>query len=252
VRSSHATKTVRSGCSGACCARSPSSSSTTWPWGKSLGADRQSPEYAIFVFSGLTIWALFSEILSSSTTSIIANSGLIKKVYLPREIFPLSSVGSALFNFGVQFAILLLATIVVGRPPLHGDLIYLPLSIVVVLLFSFAVGLLLSSITVYLRDFQHLIEVFLLVLFWASPIVYSYALVHDALKGNWLEQIYLWNPITLVVMGFQKAMWVSGEGQIWPEDLTIRLIVIGVLSIGLLWISQRVFARLEGNFAQEL
>jgi ABC-2 type transport system permease protein len=90
------------------------------------------------------------------------------------------------------------------------------------------------------------------VLFWASPIVYSYALVHDALKGNWLEQIYLWNPITLVVMGFQKAMWVSGEGQIWPEDLTIRLIVIGVLSIGLLWISQRVFARLEGNFAQEL
>jgi ABC-2 type transport system permease protein len=220
--------------------------------GKILGADRAIPEYAIFVFSGLTIWALFSEILSSSTTSIIANSGLIKKVYLPREIFPLSSVGSALFNFGVQFAILLLATIAVGRPPLHGDLIYLPLSVVVVLLFSFAVGLLLSSITVYLRDFQHLIEVFLLVLFWASPIVYSYALVHDALKGNWLEQIYLWNPITLVVMGFQKAMWVSGADQIWPEDLTIRLIVIGVLSIGLLWISQRVFARLEGNFAQEL
>jgi len=220
--------------------------------GRILGADRQIPEYAIFVFSGLTIWTLFSEVLLSSTTSIIANSGLIKKVYLPREIFPLASVGSALFNFGVQFVILVVATIVIGSPPLHGDLLYLPLSIVVVVLFSFALGLLLSAVTVYLRDFQHLIEVMLLVLFWASPIVYSYKLVHQALQGNWLEQIYLWNPITIVVMGFQRAMWVSGADEPWPADLTLRLIVIGVLSVVLLWISQRVFARLEGNFAQEL
>lgn len=220
--------------------------------GKVLGADRSIPEYAIFVFSGLTIYALFSEILSTSTTSIIANSGLIKKVYLPREIFPLSSVGSALFNFSIQLAILIVATVVVGSIPLHADLLYLPLSIVVVVLFSTAVGLLLSAVNVYLRDFQHLVEVLLLVLFWASPIVYSYTLVHNALQGNWLEQIYLWNPITLVVMGFQKAMWISGAGEIWPADLAIRLAIVGLFSLVLLWVAQRVFSRLEGNFAQEL
>jgi ABC-2 type transport system permease protein len=220
--------------------------------GKVLGGERSVHDYAIFVFTGLTVWTLFAEVLASSTNSIVANSGLIKKVYLPREIFPLASVGSAMFNFSVQFAILVIATIVLGQFPWHLGLLYLPLSLIVVLLFSFAIGLLLSAANVYLRDFQHLVEVALLVLFWASPIVYSYTLVHNFLHGNFLEQIYLWNPVTLVVLGFQKAMWLGGAGQLWPPDLALRLVIVGVISIFLLWIAQRVFARLEGNFAQEL
>lgn len=220
--------------------------------GKFLGAERSIPDFAIFVFTGLTIWGLFSEVLSGSTTSIVSNSGLIKKVYLPREIFPLAAVGSALFNFAVQLGILVLATIALGKTPLHVQLAYLPAALIVVLLFSFSLGLMLSAVNVYLRDFQHLVDVMLLVLFWASPIVYSYPLVHDALNGNVLEQIYLWNPVTIVVMAFQKAMWISGDGQLWPPDLPVRLLVVGLVSLCLLWVSQRVFARLEGNFAQEL
>ena len=220
--------------------------------GKFLGAERSVPEFAVFVFTGLTVWGLFSEVLSGSTTSIVANSGLIKKVYLPREIFPLSSVGSALFNFGVQFLILLAATVALGDPPLHVEFLFVPLALVVVLLFSFSLGLLLSAINVYLRDFQHLVDVLLLVLFWASPITYSYTLVHRVLNGNWIEQLYLCNPVTLVVMGFQRALWMAGAKQTWPPDLTLRLVIVGLLSLVLLWIAHRVFARLEGNFAQEL
>ena len=220
--------------------------------GKFLGAERSVPEFAVFVFTGLTVWGLFSEVISGTTTSIVANSGLIKKVYLPREIFPLSSVGSALFNFAVQFMILLVATLALGHPPLHVEFLYVPLALVVVLLFSFSVGLLLSAINVYLRDFQHLVEVFLLVLFWASPITYSYTLVHRALNGNWVEQLYLCNPVTLVVIGFQRAMWMAGVNETWPPHLTLRLTIVGILSLVLLWIAHRVFARLEGNFAQEL
>jgi ABC-2 type transport system permease protein len=220
--------------------------------GKVLGGERSVHDYAIFVFTGLTVWTLFSEVLSGSTNSIVANSGLIKKVYLPREIFPLASVGSALFNFTIQFGILIVATIVLGRAPIHVALLYLPLSLLVVLLFSSAIGLLLSAANVYLRDFQHLIEVLLLVLFWASPIVYSYTLVHNFLHGNLFEQLYLWNPVTLVVLGFQKAMWLSGASQTWPSNLALRLAIVGLVSVILLWIAQRVFARLEGNFAQEL
>lgn len=220
--------------------------------GKFLGGERAVPDFAIFVFTGLTVWGLFSEVLSGSTTSIVANAGLIKKVYLPREIFPLASVGSAGFNFLVQFGILLIATIVLGKFPWHMELLYLPLAIVVVLLFSFALGLLLSAVNVYLRDFSHLIEVLLLVLFWASPIVYSYTLVHRVLNGNWLEQLYLSNPVTLVVMAFQKAMWVAGAGETWPPNLALRLGIVGLISLVILWVAQRVFARLEGNFAQEL
>jgi ABC-2 type transport system permease protein len=220
--------------------------------GKFLRAEQSVPDYAIFVFTGLTVWALFAEVLSGSTTSIVANSGLIKKVYLPREIFPLASVGSAMFNFAVQFAILFVATVTLNRGPWHYQILYLPLALVVVLLFSFSLGLLLSAVNVYLRDFQHLVEVLLLILFWASPIVYSYKLVHKALNGSWIEQIYLANPVTLVVMGFQKAMWLAADTEIWPPNLPLRLVIVGLLSIVLLWVAQRVFARLEGNFAQEL
>ena len=220
--------------------------------GKFLGAERSIPEFAIFVFAGLTAWGLFYEVLQGATGSIVSNAGLIKKVYLPREIFPLAATGSALFNFGVQFLVLLAATVVLGRAPLTLEFFYAPLAAVLLLAFAFAIGLLFSAVNVYFRDMQHLVEVLLLVLFWASPIVYSYEFVHKLLQGNWLEQIYLANPITIGVMGFQRGMWIAGTDQMWPADLTLRMVLLTFLSIALVWVSQRIFARLEGNFAQEI
>ena len=67
--------------------------------GKFLGAERSIPDFAIYIFTGLTAWGLFSEIISAGTGSIVANGGLVKKIYLPREVFPLSVIGSAFFNF---------------------------------------------------------------------------------------------------------------------------------------------------------
>src|SRR3546814_7154903 len=87
--------------------------------GQFLGAARGIPDFAIYIFSGLTIYALFSETLTGSTASIMANSGLVKKVYVPREIFPLSTIGSALFTFAVQLAVLILACFILGRSEEH-------------------------------------------------------------------------------------------------------------------------------------
>lgn len=220
--------------------------------GKFLSAERSIPDFAIFVFTGLTVWTLFSDSLAGSTTSIVSNAGLIKKVYLPRELFPLASVGSALFNFAVQFAVLLAAILVLGKFAVGPQLLYLPAAIGVVLVYGLSLGLLLSAVNVYLRDIQHLVEVLLAVLFWVSPIVYSYGLVTNVLGGNVVEQVYLWNPATLAVMGFQKALWSAGAEQIWPPDLAFRMVVVGLIGLVLLWAAQRIFARLEGNFAQEL
>jgi ABC-2 type transport system permease protein len=220
--------------------------------GKFLGAERNIPEFAVFVFAGLTAWGLFSEVLTGATSSIVTNAGLIKKVYLPREVFPLAATGSALFNFFVQFLVLLAATILMGQAPLSWNLLYVPLALALLLSFSFALGLLFSAINVYFRDMQHLVEVLLLVLFWGSPIVYSYSLVHELLQGNWLEQLYLSNPITVGIMGFQRGMWLAGSDQIWPADLLWRMAIMTALSLAFVWVAQRVFARLEGNFAQEI
>lgn len=220
--------------------------------GKFLGAERSIPEFAIFVFTGLTAWGLFSDIISSSTSSIITNAGLIKKVYLPREIFPLATVGSAGFNFIIQFAVLVAATLVLGQAPLHWDFFLVFLALAALLILAFSVGLMLSALNVYLRDIQHLVEVVLLVLFWASPIVYSYGFVNTAIGGGLLEEIYLANPLTVIVLAFQKGMWIAGSEQLWPAFLELRLVAISVGGLLLLWVAQRVFARLEGNFAQEL
>jgi ABC-2 type transport system permease protein len=220
--------------------------------GKILEAERAIPDFAIYIFTGLTAWQLFLEIVNGSTGSIVGNAGLVKKVYLPREVFPLSTVGSALFNFGTQMVILVAAMIVLGRVPTGTRLLYLPLSLAVLLVVATAVGLFLAAINVYLRDVQYLVEIGTNILFWASPVVYSWRLVSDALNGSWVENLYLSNPVTLAVLGMQRAFWVAGTGEPVPDGLAGRLLVCLGVGLVLLWLSQRLFNRLEGNFAQEL
>jgi ABC-2 type transport system permease protein len=220
--------------------------------GKFLGAERAIPDFAIYIFTGLIVWQLFQEIVSSSTGSIVGNAGLVRKVYLPREVFPLSTVGSALFNFGTQLVILLGAVLVLGKVPTGSRLWFFPLSLAVVLIFATAVGMFLAAVNVYLRDVQYLVEITLTILFWASPVVYSWRLVHDAIGGTWLETLYLTNPVTLAVLGMQRALWVAGTDEPFPEGLGTRLVVWLLVGAVLLWLSQRLFNRLEGNFAQEL
>jgi ABC-2 type transport system permease protein len=220
--------------------------------GKFLGAERSIPDFAIYIFAGLTVWQLFSEIVSGSTGSILGNSGLIKKVYLPREVFPLSVVGSALFNMATQLAILAVAVVAVGRAPTGSRLLFVPLSLLVVVVYATALGLVLASVNVYLRDVQYLVEIALMVLFWASPVVYSWRLVQGVLGGGWAEQVYLANPVTAAVLGIQRGLWVAGTAEPFPEGLGTRLVVMTGVGLVLVWLGQRLFARLEGNFAQEL
>lgn len=210
------------------------------------------PDFAIYIFTGLTAWQLFSDIVLGGTGAILSNSGLIKKIYLPREIFPLSVIGSALVNFGLQLAILLGATIVAGEFPTGSRWWSFVLSLAVLVTFGTALALVLSAVNVYLRDTQYLVEIVFMVAFWASPIVYSWELVHQVLAGTFWESLYLSNPMTLVVLGFQETFWVAGDAVMSPSELDLRLgIALGV-SVVLLAVAHRVFARLQGNFAQEL
>ena len=209
------------------------------------------PQFAIFIFTGLTAWQLFSDIVVGCTGSIVANGGLIKKVYVPREVYPLSVVGAALFNFAIQLAILVGATVLVGQFPLGARWWSFVLALAVLITFSTALGLFLAAVNVYLRDVQYLIEILIMILLWASPIVYAWRFVADALDGP-LETIYLANPMTQVVLGFQRTFWVAGADEPYPDNLSTLLLGSLALSFLLLWLSQRVFARLQSNFAQEL
>lgn len=221
--------------------------------GQFLGAAKGIPDFAIYVFTGLTAYSLFSETVSSATGSIVANSGLIKKVYLPREVFPLASVGSALFNFFIQLGILLVASLVMGVFPWSPDLLYAIPSILVLLVFSTALGIMLSAVNVYLRDIGYLMEVVILVLMWASPIVYSWKMAKTVLGDTIWLQLYTNNPVTLSVLGFQRAFWTAGaQTAQFPDQLLLRLAIAFLAGLVLLVFSHRIFIRLQGNFAQEL
>lgn len=236
--------------------------------GKFLGAEFRPgiggiPSFAIYIFTGLTAWQLYSDIIIGGTGSILVNSGLIKKVYVPREVFPLSVIGAALFNFLIQLSILIGATIVVGAFPTGSRWWYFFLALAVLIVFSTALALLLAAVNVYLRDVQYLVEILIMIFLWVSPIVYAWEMV-DARVDGFLETLYLANPMTQVVLGFQRALWVAGDGVTaadgtveipatnFPPDLAQSLAITFVISILLLWLCQRVFSRLQGNFAQEL
>jgi len=220
--------------------------------GKFLGAERSIPDFAIYIFTGLTAWGLFSEIISTGTGSIVANGGLVKKIYLPREVFPLSVIGSAFFNFMIQLVILVIAALIASEPPTLAGWGYVVLGTVLLLIYATAAAFLLSAVNVYLRDVQYLVEVVLMVGFWISPIVYAWSFVHDALHSEFLNALYLANPVTLAVLAFQRGLWVAGAGVPQPADLGLRILIFIGIGLPILWICQRVFARLQNNFAQEL
>lgn len=224
-----------------------------------LGSGRTIPQFGVYLFTGLLIWGIFTDILGGATGSIVGNGGLIKKVYFPREIFPLSVVGSAVVTGCIQSVVLLGAYVVTGSWPHLGDLGLIPLAVVVVVLFGTALGLMLAAANVYLRDVQWLVEVGLLLWFWMTPIVYDWTKVESTmLPGRrWLFEIYMANPLANAVLAFQRALWPGGHTDkgsafFYDGNLYIRLLVCGAVSLVLLWFAQRVFARSQGNFAQEL
>ncbi|KQZ82336.1 sugar ABC transporter [Microbacterium sp. Root166] len=224
--------------------------------GKILGAARGIPDFAIYVFAGLTIYGLFSETLSSTTASIVANSGLVKKVYVPREVFPISAAGSSLFTFAVQVVVLIAACFLLATAPLGPGLLYFIPSVLIVVVYGLGLGLLFSALNVYLRDVQYLTQILLMLSLWASPIVYGWTMVADIIRDaglpSWLLEVYTNNPLTLAVLGFHRTFWMAGTDADYPPDLPLRMLIALLVGAVLLWICQRTFARLQGNFAQEL
>lgn len=225
-----------------------------------LGAGRTIPDFGVYLFTGLVAWTLFTDIIGGCTGSIVANAGLVNKVYFPRELFPLSVVGAAAVNFGLQLVVLVGAYLVTGTWPRPADLALVPLALLVLVVFGTALGLVLAAANVHLRDVQYLVEVGLLLWFWMTPIVYDWTKVRTTLVGHgltWLFHLYLANPMANVVLAFQRALWpgahtAAGAPFAYPGNLYLRLGVVLVACVALLWLAQRIFARAQGNFAQEL
>jgi ABC-type polysaccharide/polyol phosphate export permease len=221
----------------------------------------QTPHYPVFLLSGLLAWNLFNTSLTNGTRAVIDNANLVKKVAFPREILPLATIGVALVDFVLQTAVLLLFMLVTGYGFSLPALLLYPAALLALLIFTTAVVLWVSAANVRYRDVGHLIGLALLVWFWATPIVYPGGLVQGKLAGRSLLgldpwNLFLLNPLTDVVLGFQRALYGIVGPQALPDvSVAWQAIVLGIViaaSLVLLFVTWRSFFRRSGDFAEEL
>lgn len=186
----------------------------------------------LFTISGLTAWTYFSTLLSEAGNSIIGSQSMIKKIYFPRLVIPLSKALSGLVDFGITFICLIVIMIYYGYTP-GNNILWLPLFLVLALLSGLAGGILFSGFSVRFRDFSFIIPMIVRVGMFATPIAYSASAVPEQYK--WL---YYLNPMAGVVEGFRWALF--GVGALDKYMLYSIFIVLIILIFSLIQ-----FARVE-------
>jgi ABC-2 type transport system permease protein len=210
------------------------------------------PNYAIYIFSGLIMVNVFNEAFSNGTKSLVDNAPLIKKIYLPRELFPVSSSLVAFVNFLPQVAIILVVCLIVGWAPTALQVLGVVLAIAIILSFATGLSLLFGSVNVSFRDAQNFVDLIALVATWASPVLYQMSMVESVLPP-WLVLVYQLNPLTAAVELMHAGFWYPTTG---GEDPNSDTLILGVVAFGIsllvLAFGQFVFRRLEGRFAQDL
>ena len=230
--------------------------------GQFLGAARSVEQFAIFIFVGLIFWNLISSSISSGSTSMTVNGALLKKVWFPREVLPLTSFVVSAVNFIVQFGVLILAFLLFNSWPQIGNLLYLIPIFLIVFPVAFGMSLIFSVLNVRFRDTQFIVEVGLILGFWLSPILYPWTFAHQFLAslpfGAFWQQLYLLNPFGLVVMAAQQALWPpmateAGKAyQFFDSPFATRLWLSVFASWIFLYIAQRIFARMAGTVVVDL
>lgn len=223
-----------------------------------LGMNRNTENYPIYLFSGIILINFFTEALGNASRSIVGNGGLIKKIYLPRELFPVASVWVSAVHFVPQLVILLIACLWTGWKPGLPEVGAAMVGFTIVALLATGLGLFFGAANVYFRDSENFVDMLLMIATWASPVLYSWTMVRDTL-GAGLLTLYQLNPLTVAVELFHFAFWQPTTGTatdsstlVPPNLFSLWTPVATVVAILVILLGQYTFRRLEGRFAQEL
>ncbi|CAN7289313.1 ABC transporter permease [Pseudarthrobacter oxydans] len=222
-----------------------------------LNLQRGTPNYAIYLFAGIVLVNFFTESLSNATRSIVDNRDLIRKIYLPRELFPVSTVWVSAAHFLPQLLVLIGACLVVGWTPSILQLAAVVLIFGMVAVLATGLGLLFGAVNVYFRDSENIVDMIVMVVTWASPVLYVWSMV-ERVMGPWFW-VYQLNPMTVAVEVFHWAFWeptLKADQMVAdtmpPDLLTVWLPVAMLVTLAVLFLGQLTFRRLAIHFAQEL
>jgi ABC-type polysaccharide/polyol phosphate export permease len=206
-------------------------------------------DYHIFILCALLPWNFFNTSINIATSSIVGNSHLIKKVYFPREVLPLSTVLSNLVNFVISLPVFFILALISGVPVTPWVLL-MPLVLFVQVTLMAGISLLLSTLNVFFRDVQMILGIMLTLWFFVTPIFYPISQVpqHATLLGvtfNAQSWLCILNPMAAIIVSYRNILY-RGEPVHGSLPLT------GVMAVVLLIVGYIVFQRFNPRFAEEV
>ncbi|MBE1456481.1 ABC-2 type transport system permease protein [Nocardiopsis terrae] len=207
--------------------------------------------YVLFLVAGILPWTTFGAILSEAPRAMITHSKLITTMKVPREIFPMATVGTKFIEYLLTWPVLLIFVFALGgRFSWEGMLLWLPMAIVLTFTFGLGVTLFLASVNVLLRDVERLTRILTRLLFYGSAILFPAAMVLDAdAVPGWAKTVYELNPL-MGIFQMHRTVWFPGFEELTPSPLALTSAVVG--SILMLVIGYWTFRRLEMSVLKEL
>jgi len=194
------------------------------------------PNFPIYYLAGSLLFSFNSEATTTAMHAMISNASLIKKVYIPKYLFPFANILSGLVNLGFSLIAMFLVMIVTGAP-FHATLLLIPIPIFYTFLFATGLGLMLSALTVYFRDLSHFYSVFIMAWNYLTPIFYPVTILPEtAMKFMQLNPMYHY-------VTYMRELVLYGNFPSMTENLICFLIGAVMLVIGLI-----VFYKKQDNF----
>ena len=199
------------------------------------------PHYVTFLIIAILPWNYFTTTICQGTTSIVVNSGIIKKVYFPREILPFSINISGLINYLISCLIIFIFLICSGIG-FSWYVLFLPIIMITQFLFQQGIILITSAVDVYIRDFEYIITFILNLLFYATPIVYA----SNAFNGSKFSFLLKLNPMSSIINSYRDIFYYQSMPRIKS------LLIVLLISCILMYIGLKIFKKLEKGFAEEV
>ena len=196
--------------------------------------------YTVYLMIGLMPWTFFNNTIIQSAACIVTNGGIIKKVFFPREILPISILTSNLVNFLITQIIVLIALIFSGIA-ITDAVLFFPVIVIMQYILQMGFAFIFSSITVYIRDVEYIINIFMMLMFYLCPIVYEPSMI----PNNLLKYFKL-NPMFDIISFYRKILY---EGTIPNMNDVLKIFIVCFV---ILVFGYYVFKRLEKRFAEEL
>jgi lipopolysaccharide transport system permease protein len=193
--------------------------------------------YAVFSYTAMAPWILFSTSLTDMTESLVTNMNLVSKIYFPREILVIAALLARLLDFFIAYLVLLILILYYKLPLSYMELLYIPIILVVQLCLSLGLGLFGAALNVFYRDIKHVVVLLLQIWFYATPIIYPITLVPE----KW-RYIYYLNPMAGIIEAYRSVILYN-----LPPAPT--LYVSAIISVVCLGAGYWFFKRVEYLFA---